>query len=103
MVVPRAEPIWKTFFEIEPAKVVLDGPRKHGTAIFWGLYEDNDRTKRLLAIAGAGADRLRVSHWCELHHLRTLALKRAGSSQTRKRLGRCSASMPARANSSHRD
>jgi hypothetical protein len=51
-----SEAVWHTFFSIDPLKVVLEGPRKSGTPRFWGLYEDNDKGKRMLAIAGAGAD-----------------------------------------------
>ncbi len=50
------EPIWDSFYRLEPLTVYLEGPRKSGTPEFWGLYEDNDKSKRLLAIANAGAD-----------------------------------------------
>jgi hypothetical protein len=51
-----SEPIWKVFFSIDPLKVVLEGPRKNGTPRFWGLYADNDKSRRMLAVAGAGGD-----------------------------------------------
>ena len=50
------EPIWDSFFRLEPLTVYLEGPRKSGTPEFWGLFEDNDKSNRLLAIANAGAD-----------------------------------------------
>jgi len=50
------ERIWNTFFTIDPLKVDLEGPRKHGTPRFFGLYENNDKNGRMLAVAGAGAD-----------------------------------------------
>ena len=34
----------------------FEGPRKNGRPHFWGLFEDNDTSRRLLAIANAGAD-----------------------------------------------
>jgi hypothetical protein len=51
-----SEGIWNAFFTIDPLSVVLEGPRKSGTPRFWGLYEDNDKRKRMLAVAGAGGD-----------------------------------------------
>jgi len=50
------EPIWSTYFSIDPLKVDLQGPQKNGTPTFYALYEDNDPGKRMLAIANAGAD-----------------------------------------------
>jgi hypothetical protein len=51
-----SEPIWNSFFSINPRGIVLEGPNKSGTPQFWGLYEDNDKSKRMLAVAGAGGD-----------------------------------------------
>ena len=51
-----SEEIWDSFFSIDPLSVVLEGPRKSGTPRFWGLYKDNDKSRRMLAVAGAGAD-----------------------------------------------
>ena len=45
-----------TSYRLEPLTMYLEGPRKYGTPEFWGLFEDNDKSKRLLAIANAGAD-----------------------------------------------
>jgi len=51
-----SEPIWNTYFSIDPLTIDLQGPQKNGTPTFFALYEDNDPIKRLLAIANAGAD-----------------------------------------------
>ena len=48
-----SEEIWDSFFLIDPLSVVLEGPRKSGTPRFWGLYEDTDKSRRMLAVAGA--------------------------------------------------
>ena len=50
------EPIWDSFYRLDPLTFYLEGPRKSGTPHFWGLFEDNDKSNRLLAIANAGAD-----------------------------------------------
>ena len=50
------EEVWDSFFRLEPMTIYLEGPRKYGTPEFWGLYEDDDKSKRLLGIANAGAD-----------------------------------------------
>jgi len=51
-----SEPIWDSFYRLDPLAIYIEGPRKYGTPHFWGLFEDNDKGKRLLAIANAGAD-----------------------------------------------
>ncbi len=51
-----SEAIWDSFFTIEPLEVYLEGPRKNGTPQFYGLFLDNDKRKRMLAVAGADAD-----------------------------------------------
>ena len=51
-----SEPIWDSFFRLDPMSIYLEGPRKYGTPEWWGLFEDNDKDKRLMAIANAGAD-----------------------------------------------
>lgn len=51
-----SEEIWHSFFSLEPTEIVLEGPRKNGTPDFYGLYENNDKSQRMYAIAGAGAD-----------------------------------------------
>ena len=50
------ESIWDSFYRIDPLTMYLEGPRKYGIPKFQGLFEDNDKSKRLLAIANAGAD-----------------------------------------------
>ncbi len=42
------EPVWRTFFDISPADIHMESYR--GTAEFLGLFEDNDRTKRQIAM-----------------------------------------------------
>ena len=54
--IEETHPVWDSFYRIEPLSIYLEGPRKYGTPEFWGLYENNDRNGRLLAIANAGAD-----------------------------------------------
>ena len=54
--IEETHPIWDSFYRLEPLSIYLEGPRKYGTPEFWGLYENNDRNGRLLAIANAGAD-----------------------------------------------
>lgn len=51
-----SEEIWNSFFTLDPGQIDLEGPRKHGTPHFFGLYEGNDKSRRMLAVAGAGAD-----------------------------------------------
>ena len=51
-----SEDIWDTFYRLDAPNIYLVGPNKNGTPEFWGLFEDNDKTKRLLALANAQAD-----------------------------------------------
>jgi len=51
-----SEEIWDTFYRLDATKIYLTGPRKYGTPDFWGLYVDNDKSRRMLAIANAQAD-----------------------------------------------
>lgn len=51
-----SEPIWSSFFALEPTEIVLEGPRKNGTPRFYGLYENDDKRGRMMAVAAAGAD-----------------------------------------------
>jgi hypothetical protein len=51
-----SEKIWDSFFSIDPLQVYIEGPRKNGTPQFYGLFVDNDKGKRMLAVAGAGGD-----------------------------------------------
>ncbi len=50
------EEIWDTFFRLDAPNIYLRGPNKNGTPEFWGLFEDNDKSKRMLSIANAQAD-----------------------------------------------
>ncbi|MDH3208670.1 MAG: DUF4159 domain-containing protein [Gemmatimonadota bacterium] len=50
------EEIWDTFYRLEAQAIYLQGPNKNGTPEFWGLFEDNDKSKRMLSIANAQAD-----------------------------------------------
>ncbi len=51
-----SEGIWASFFTLRPETIDLEGPRKHGVPRFFGLFEGNDKARRMLAVAGAGAD-----------------------------------------------
>lgn len=51
-----SEPIWDSFYRLEPLSIYLEGPRKYGTPEFWGLFEENDPSNRMIGIANAGAD-----------------------------------------------
>jgi hypothetical protein len=51
-----SEEIWDTFYRLDALSIDLVGPRKNGTPEFWGLYVDNDKSKRMLALANAQAD-----------------------------------------------
>jgi hypothetical protein len=50
------EEIWDSFFRLDAPAIYLEGPRKYGTPQFWGLFTDNDKSKRMLSIANAQAD-----------------------------------------------
>jgi hypothetical protein len=50
------EPVFHSFYDIVPSKIFLQGPRKTGMPHFYGMFEDNDKRKRMFAVAGAGAD-----------------------------------------------
>ena len=49
-----SESVFHSFFAIDPNTVQLLG--ESGRPDFWGLFEDNDRSKRLIAIAGNNGD-----------------------------------------------
>jgi hypothetical protein len=53
--VDGTEPIFDSFFQIDPATIDLPSYRGYKPE-WWLLYEDNDRTKRILAVAGDQAD-----------------------------------------------
>jgi hypothetical protein len=49
-----SEALFDSFFKIDLATLQL--PSYRGQIEFWGIFEDNDRNKRLLAIAGNDGD-----------------------------------------------
>lgn len=49
------EPVFHAFFEI-PNPLVLESPYGGLPASYWGLFEDNDITKRMLAVANVNND-----------------------------------------------
>jgi hypothetical protein len=51
-----SEEIWDSFYRLDAPNIYLRGPNKYGTPEFWGLFEENDRSKRMLSIANAQAD-----------------------------------------------
>ena len=51
-----SEDIWDTFYRLDANAIYLQGPNKNGTPEFWGLFEDNDKSKRMLALGNAQAD-----------------------------------------------
>ena len=50
------EEIWDAFYRLDAPSIYLEGPNKYGTPEFWGLFVDNDKSKRMLSIANAQAD-----------------------------------------------
>lgn len=51
------DPIFDSFFAIDPEALNFGGMAYRGDQIdFWGIYEDNDRAKRLLVIVGNRGD-----------------------------------------------
>jgi hypothetical protein len=48
------EPIFHSFFDIDPAKLHVEG--YGGYQSYWGLFEDNDKTRRQLAIMDRNND-----------------------------------------------
>ncbi len=48
------EPMWRTFFDIEPSDIHMSSYR--GEAEFFGLFEDNDRSKRMIAMINFNND-----------------------------------------------
>ncbi len=53
-----SEAIWDSFFTIEQEEIVFTGPAAYRgpTPEFFGLFLDNDRKKRMIAIAGNNGD-----------------------------------------------
>jgi Domain of unknown function (DUF4159) len=53
----EGDAIFESFFSIDPDHLRIDRTNSYrGTPEFWGLFEDNDRSKRMLAIAGNEGD-----------------------------------------------
>jgi hypothetical protein len=51
--------VWHSFFEIPDPKALVSHPTYQGMALhltYWGIFEDNDPAKRLLAIANVNGD-----------------------------------------------
>jgi hypothetical protein len=55
MPVDGTEAIFDSFFKIDPANIDLPSYRGY-KPVWWVIYQDNDRTKRMLAVAGDQAD-----------------------------------------------
>ena len=51
-------PIWHSFFEIPDPKALISHPTYDQAMVltYWGIFEDNDPSKRLLAIANVNGD-----------------------------------------------
>jgi hypothetical protein len=52
-------PVWHSFFEIVDPKALVSHPTYQGMTLqltYWGIFEDNDPTKRLIAIANVNGD-----------------------------------------------
>lgn len=58
------EAIWHSFFEI-PAPLSLQPPYGGMPASYWGIYEDNDPKKRLVAIASVNNDISEYWEWSD--------------------------------------
>jgi len=55
-------PIWHSFFEI-PKPLALDAPYGGLPPSYWGIYENNDPTRRLIAIANVNNDISEYWEW----------------------------------------
>ena len=51
-------PVWHSFFEIDDPKALISHPTYDQSMVltYWGIFEDNDPKKRLLAIANVNGD-----------------------------------------------
>ena len=54
MLLTGAEPIWNSFFEIDPATLTVG--EGYNRASYWGLFENNDPNKRQLAMMNVDND-----------------------------------------------
>jgi hypothetical protein len=63
------EAIWHSFFEIKDPKALAAHPTYAGfgpmVLTYWGIYEDNDPTKRLIAIANVNGDISEYWEWSD--------------------------------------
>ena len=57
-----SHPIFDSFFRIEATTLQMQHPYRGVTAEFWGIYEDNDPAKRLIAIINFNND---IGDWWE--------------------------------------
>jgi hypothetical protein len=54
-----SQPVWHSFFEIPDPKALVSHPTYQGMQLqpaYWGIFEDNDPKKRLIAIANVDGD-----------------------------------------------
>jgi Domain of unknown function (DUF4159) len=53
-----SHPIWHSFFEIKDPKALISHPTYDQSMVltYWGIFEDNDPKKRLIAIANVNGD-----------------------------------------------
>lgn len=58
------EPIWHSFFEI-PNPLILEPPYGGLPPSYWGIYEDNDPKKRLVALANVNNDISEYWEWSD--------------------------------------
>jgi hypothetical protein len=51
-------PVWHSFFEIKDPKALAPAPNYDQSMVltYWGIFEDNDPSKRLIAIANVNGD-----------------------------------------------
>ena len=62
MLLDGTESVFQSFFEID-LKAILSNPDplNYGEGQFYGMFEDNDKTKRMIAIANPNVDL--GEHW----------------------------------------
>lgn len=53
-----SHPVWHSFFEIKDPKALAPAPNYDQSMVltYWGIFENNDPTKRLIAIANVNGD-----------------------------------------------
>ena len=60
-----SDPVFHSFFEISAPKDFISCYDRAGTPEFWGMYEDNDRSKRLLFVANYNNDIAQYWEWSD--------------------------------------